>query len=414
MKDADYINRIIEQRLIRMAAKFPAVVLSGARQTGKSTLLKHLFPQRDMVVLDPVIDIANARKDPTLFLDNHPAPLIIDEIQYAPELTAAIKRRVDADRQPGMYILTGSQQWAVMKSVSDSLAGRAIFIHLDGFSLSEISRQNTADRWLKRYLESPLDFGAAPASRLNLHRTLYEQIWRGFLPEANTMALEWIGDFHKAYTRTYIERDARLAGDVNDWQSFGRFAQLMAALTAQEINHSQLGRELGITPQTASRWAGMLAATFQLLDAPAYQGNAIKRISGKPKSYIADTGLACSLQMISSPGALGGHPLAGALFETAVLGEIIKQTRTLSTPPNIYHWRTHGGAEVDILLERDGCFFPIEVKLTAHPTRNDVRGLAAFRATYPKIKTAPGLVIAPCERMERLTEHDFAVPWDIC
>jgi predicted AAA+ superfamily ATPase len=204
----------------------------------------------------------------------------------------------------------------------------------------------------------------------------------------------------------------RLLSDVSDWQQFGRLARLSAALTAQEVNRSQYGREIGVTPQTAGRWLAMLRATFQWFEVAAYHGNTIKRISGKPKGYAADTGLACALQMISTPQALSGHPLVGSLFETFVVAEIRKLAATLATPPGLYHWRTHSGGEVDLLLERDGRIHPIEIKLTTRPSKSDTRGLAAFREAYPKLKIAPGLVICAAERGQRLNETEYAMPWD--
>jgi uncharacterized protein len=407
-----YKPRILAGKLRRMLDHFSVVVVSGARQVGKSTLLSHELPKWDSVVFDPAVDVGNARHDPDLFLDNHPAPMILDEIQYAPELVAAIKRRVDKNRRPGMYVLTGSQQWSVLKSVSESLAGRAAFLDLEGFCLAEIAQASVEKHWLDRYLENPAEFVASSPTRLPSGRTVYEQLWRGFLPGADSLENEWIGDYYRAYLRTYIERDVRLLSDVADWQQFGRFVQLAAALSAQEINHSQLGRELGVTPQTAHRWLATLQATFQWFEAPAYHGNTIKRISAKPKGYFADTGLACSLQTVSTPKTLSGHPMAGALFETAVAGEIRKLAQTLSTPPGFFHWRSYGGAEVDLLLERDGILYPLEIKLASRLTQQDARGIESLRETYPKLKIAPGLVIAPVERLSRLSEMDYALPWD--
>ncbi len=422
----DYKPRILADKLQQMLRQFAVVVVSGARQVGKSTLVKHELPDWDAVVFDPAVDVGNARRDPDLFLDNHPCPLILDEIQYAPELVPAIKRRVDRPppttsrrpasrgmrRQAGMYVLTGSQQWSVLKSASESLAGRAVFLDLEGFCLAEICRAAVEDHWLKRYLDRPHEFVVSQVRRLGLERTVYEQLWRGFMPEADILEPPWVAEYYRAYLRTYIERDVRLLTDVHDWQQFGRFVQLAAALTGQEINHSQLGRELAVTPQTAQRWLATLRATFQWFETPSFHGNTIKRLSAKPKGYLADTGLACALQTISTPQTLSGHPLTGALFESAVVGEIRKLAATLVTPPNMYHWRSHGGAEVDLLLERDGVFYPMEVKLASQPTRNSTRGITAFRQTYPKLKIAAGLVIAPVDRIAQLSEMDYGLPWD--
>jgi uncharacterized protein len=411
-----YKYRWLAEKIKRLAEHFSVVVLTGARQVGKSTLLGHLFPALEAVVFDPVKDVAGARQDPDLFLDNHPTPLFLDEIQYAPELVPAIKRRVDLNRRPGSYILTGSQQWSVMKSISESLAGRAVFATLEGFSLGEIAGESTGSTWLSRWLADPADFMAHPPACRIPGRTLNEQLWRGWLPEADRLPLDLLPEFHAAYLRTYLERDVRLLAGVEDWQVFGRFVQLAAALTACEVNYSQLGRDIGVTPQTARRWLTMLRATFQWHEVPAYSGNAVKRISGKSKGYLADTGMACHLLQLSSPAALSGHPQTGALFESAVLAEIRKMCALESTPPALYHWRSHGGAEVDLILERDGRFYPIEIKLTTNPARKDTMGLSAFRKTYPGLDVAPGLVITPGQTgqqkaVQRISEHDCALSW---
>lgn len=407
---------MVAGKLKSMVEHFSVVVLSGARQVGKSTLLKHIFPDYSMVVFDPSIDVGNARQDPDLFLDNHPSPLILDEIQYAPELVSCIKRRVDIDRQPGRYILTGSQQWSVMKTLAESLAGRAVFLDLEGFSWAEISEDVDAGFWLKHWLSSP-ERALTRLRARSSSRSVYEQLWRGGLPAADTLPLEFLPDFFSGYFRTYIERDARLLMDIGDWQQFGRFVQLVAALTSQEVNNSKLGREIGVTPQTARRWLGVLKATFQWFEVSPYSGNSLKRIAGKAKGYISDTGLVCFLQRISSPEALAGHPLAGALFESAVMAEIRKLMAAEAVPPILHHWRSHGGAEVDILLERDSIFYPVEVKLSTTPSKHDTRGITAFRKTYPHLQVAPGLVITPGNSaaddalLWKISDRDYALSW---
>jgi predicted AAA+ superfamily ATPase len=409
-----YTSRFLTSRLQSLFQNFPVVVVSGARQVGKSTLLQHLFGDRaDLVVFDPAQDIGNARRDPDLFLDNHPAPVILDEVQYVPELVAALKRRVDRDRSPGQFLLTGSQQWHVLRSLAESLAGRAVFLDLEGFCLGEVAGADLSAAWLPAWIDDPEGFQKQPRTRLSLPWGPFEQVWRGTLPEATRLPRETLPDFWGAYFRTYVERDVRLLTDISDWHTFGRFVRLAAALTAQEINASQLGRELGINPQTAKRWLELLIATFQWFELPAYSGNAVKRVSGKAKGFLADTGLACWAQAISSPAALGGHPLWGHLFETFVASELRKQMALMSPAPRLHHWRTAGGAEVDLILERDGRFFPIEIKGKSKVTSADARGIKAFRETYPALNVAPGLVISLCERVERVSADDVSLPWDL-
>ncbi len=409
-----YINRSTSEKLIKLSGAFPVVVITGARQVGKSTLLEHLFRDKaDIVVFDPVIDIENARQDPELFLNNHPTPIVLDEIQYAPELIPVIKRRVDKNRSPGQYIITGSQQWGVLKAMSESLAGRCVFLDLASLSLNEISRKHDGRTFISAWLNSPSDFLLSSPERLPIVEPLYKLLWKGWMPETQFIDQDLIPDFYSAYIRTYIERDVRLLANISDFQLFGRFVRLLAALSGQEINYSQLGRELGLSPKTAGTWLDILVATFQWFEIPSYSGNTVKRISGRPKGYISDTGLACMSQAISTPSAIGSHPNMGALFETAVVGEIKKQISILSPKPNLYHWRSHGGGEVDLIIERDGLFYPIEIKLKSNPSRKDTTGISSFRKTYPRLKIEKGLVMCPSERIIQLSESDYAVPWDI-
>lgn len=244
-------------------------------------------------------------------------------------------------------------------------------------------------------------------------RTLYQQLWQGFLPEANFIPEDLIPDYQSSYQRTYIERDIRLLAEVSDLHLFSRFVQLCAALTAQEINYSELGRDIGVTPQTAKRWLATLQQTFEWFEVPAYSNNPVKKVSSKPKGYFADTGQVCFSQLISSPQAIASHPLQGALFETAVVCELRKQLLSMSTPAKMYHWRAYSGAECDLILERDGKFFPIEIKLNSRPKRSDARGIESFREHHPDLNIQPGLIIAPAETRYAVSEKNYVVPWDL-
>lgn len=408
-----YVKRAITARIKKLFNTFSAVVVSGARQVGKSTMLDHVFAGLPHIVFDPIQDIQNARQEPDLFLDNNPPPIILDEIQYAPELIPAIKRRIDHLQKPSLYLLTGSQQWGVLKNISESLAGRAALLDLEGFSLAEIAEVASEKTWLSLWLEDTQHFIHHNPSRLALPTSLIEQLWRGFLPETKFLDLDLIADFHASYQRTYIERDIRLLADVSDLQLFTRFVKLCAAHTAQEINYSKMGRDIGITPQTTKRWLNILTQAFEWFEIPAYANNAIKKISNKPKGYFADTGQVCFSQMISSPQALPSHPLWGAIFENAVVCELRKQMSLMPTPPRLYHWRVYSGAECDLVLERDGKFFPIEIKAKSQISRADVRGFQAFRQTHPNLNVQNGLVIAPVSTLYQVTEQDYVIPWDL-
>lgn len=407
-----YRNRDLSERLSHLFTYFSCVIVVGARQVGKSTLLTHLFPEASHILLDPVQDVQNIRRDPDLFLSNTTLPVIFDEVQYAPELVPALKRYIDKNKRPGQFLLTGSQQWGVLQTIAESLAGRAVILTLDGFSLAEVANAAVKKPWLLRWLENPDLFLAESLSRLPLPYSLYETLWRGALPEVHFLPKEVIADFHASYQRTYIERDIRLLADVSDLAQFGRFVRLVAALTAQEINYSELGRDIGIAPQTAKRWLTTLSQTFEWFEIPAYSNNPIKRISERPKGYFADTGQVCYSQMISSPEAVGAHPLWGALFENAVVCELRKQASLIPTPPQFYHWRLHSGAEVDLILERDGKFYPIEIKAKTKVTSKDAKNIHTFRTLYPYLNVQKGLIVAPAESKYAVTENDWVIPWD--
>lgn len=407
-----YIHRALSNRIKHLFSHFPCVILIGARQVGKSTLLTHLFPEATHVLLDPIQDVQNIRQDPDLFLSNASYPVIFDEIQYAPELVPALKRYIDKNKQPGKLLLTGSQQWGVLDSITESLAGRAIIVTLDGFSLAELANLKNNQPWLERWLDDPDEFLKKPTTRLPLPYPLYEILWRGSLPEANFIPSDLIPDYQASYQRTYIERDIRLLTDVADLSLFGRFVRLAAALTSQEINYSELGRDIGITPQTAKRWLTTLIHTFEWFEIAAYSNNPIKRISEKSKGYFSDTGQVCFSQMISSPSAISSHPLWGAIYENAVVSELLKQAALISTPPRFYHWRLHSGAEIDLILERDGKFYPIEIKASSKPSSSDARHINAFRKLYPQLNIQKGLIICPAESRYAVTENDWVLPWD--
>ncbi len=406
----DYLPRIIEERLIDLFRHFPVLAVLGSRQAGKTTLVEHLpIEKLKTVVFDPTQDLMGARRDPDLFLQGQPVPLFLDEVQYAPELLASIKRRVDRDRQPGQYILSGSQNLAVLRNVSESLAGRVAVLRLLPMCLAELGDRVEKRGILERILFEddfdPLKHDCGPS------RSAFEAIWRGGMPGLIGMPDRLFSDYFGSYAQTYIERDVRTAAQIGALQTFGRFFGLLSALTASELNHHQLGRELGIDRKTAKSWTEIASATYQWFEIPAYSRNAIKRIAGKPKGYLSDTGLACHLQRITSPDGVAAHPLAGALFETFVVLEVFKRMESWPMRPGLFHFRAYSGAEVDLLLEMDGVLHPVEIKMTSNPTNRDCRGFDGLAACFPGIRLGTGLVIAACEEVRQLRENVYAIPW---
>ena len=215
-KVMNYVDRNFTQKIRKISENFSVIVVTGARQVRKTTYMKHILQgEADYVEFDPVIDIENARRDPELFLNNHKTPLILDDIQYAPEVVSAIKRRLTNNKAPGQYYLTGSQQWNVLKTMAESLAGRAVIIELSGFDFMESAVKSNSTSWLDRYLNDPITFLNSDFDILNSPFSLLETIFRGFLPDALHHPLEVLNEFHHSYIRTYIERDIRLLGSNN-------------------------------------------------------------------------------------------------------------------------------------------------------------------------------------------------------
>ncbi len=417
----EYRERGQTERLTRLAGLFPVVVLAGARQTGKSTLLRRLFGESARAfVFDPVTDVGNARADPELFLRLNPPPLILDEVQFAPELLPVIKRLVDADPgRKGAYFLTGSQQFGVLKGVQESLAGRASLIDLHPLSRAELASDPGSGLLPALFADDPPPDAAALLHRLADQGAprlpsgnLLERIFRGGYPGLIPFEPRDIPTWFDSYLRTYVERDLPSIRDVSRPHDFSRFLRLLAALTAQEVNTAHLGREIGINAKTGRAWLDALVASFVILSLPAYSGNTVKRVSGRPKAHIADSGFACSLLSISTPLAVSRHPAMGHLFESYVVAEVQRQIGALDTPPRLWHWRSAGGAEVDLVLERDGRFVPIEVKLASRPSRRDARGLASFASTYTGLTCGPRIIIHGGGDLALIDDATVAVPVD--
>lgn len=407
-----YHNRLIEKH-VRFAFEHSKVLLLiGARQVGKSTLLKNMFPQFPSFLLDPLYDEFNLHTQADLFLKSFRPPIILDEVQSYPELLGAIKRFVDAKEEMGQYILTGSQNFSMLKQVSESMAGRVSILTLAPMTFLE--RDNIeGQHWIISYLNNAPLVGHLCLPPLK--SSLFEMMWRGMMPGLIGKPDAFVRDFFNSYTQTYIERDVRLLLDIQNLSDFGRFIRLIASYSAQEINASELGREIGVANSTAILWKNTLIHSFLWHELEPYYNNTIKRLSKKPKGFVMDTGLLCYLNFIDSPRSLASHPRLGAVFETFVINMILAIVKASSFHCGFYHWRTGHGQEVDLVLEYQGKLFPIEIKCKTALSSSDCKGLMAFRKAYPDLEMAPGIIVYAGDTCRFLIDDIIAVPWQaIC
>ncbi|MEI7733029.1 MAG: ATP-binding protein [Verrucomicrobiota bacterium] len=409
-----YLPRLVEERLRLYRNTFPCVLIAGARQVGKSTLLQQLFGNEFRTfVFDPVQDLYQVRRDPDLFLRNNPPPLILDEIQYVPELVPAIKRYVDLERRPGQFLITGSQQWHVIQRLSESLAGRVAPLDLSGFCLAETRAGHTwFDTWLTMARKPAADALPLLRKRRSAGLSATETIWRGSFPEVQTLPEAAVPGWMQGYVATYLQRDVRLILEARDEMQLAAFLSLCATLTAQECNYSKLGKDIGLSSPMAKKWLSVMRQTYQWTELPAFSRNPVKRLSLRPKGYFVDTGLACHLMRISSPQAVQGHPVFGALFETLVMQECLKQAQSLPVTPAWHHYRQHSGAEVDLIAELDGWLFPVEIKASSSVGPGDAIGMDTFRQFAPG-RVGLGLVIYAGKEVLQISEQCLAVPFDL-
>lgn len=348
------IPRILGQRIQDAAAKMPVIVVTGPRQSGKSTLIRHSFPQYDYANLEDLQQRQFALEDPRNFLRNLGEHAIIDEVQHVPDLLSYIQTIVDENKRPGQYILSGSQHILLMESVSQSLAGRVSIFNLLPFSLEEIDRTSFA-------------------------QALYEDyIFRGFYPRIYDQDLDptsWLSD----YIQTYVERDLRQVINVSDLGTFRQFLQICAGRTGQQVNFSEIGGQIGVSYHTVHRWLNVLETSYIIYFLRPFHKNYNKRIIKTPKLYFYDTGLACALLNLRQVADLNAHFAKGALFENFIISETLKNHLHRGIQPAMYFWQAAGRHEIDLLLDHRGQLIPMEIKSSRTLHSNFFDGLTYFQ-----------------------------------
>jgi predicted AAA+ superfamily ATPase len=390
-----------------VSESFPVVLVTGARQVGKTTLMKELASRegidRGYVSLDEFGPRSMAQDDPALFWQRYPAPVVVDEIQHAPGLLEHLKPIVDRSEWRGGFWLTGSQSFPLMKEVSESLAGRVGIVTLMGLSAAEAAeREAVASPFRPDRLT---DLATNAATDL---LAVFRAITRGGFPRLAHPDAPPLETFHDSYLQTYIERDVRALLNVSDIAAFRRFLRVLAARTGQLLNVSDAARDVGIAVSTAREWLHLLEATHQAFLLRPYFENIGKRQIKTPKMYFVDTGLACHLTGWRTAEAASAGAMAGPLLETFVVSELLKSYRHRGREAPIWFFRDREKNEVDVVIAEDGLLFPVEVKLSATPDRSALSGVRAIGRTGAKL--GRGVVVCMTARPFSLSEDVDAVP----
>ena len=366
------IKRTIAKTILSASETFKVVLLTGPRQVGKTTILQELQKDnRSYVSLDAIDTRLSAKEDPQGFIDRLKLPVLIDEVQYAPELFPYIKMKVDELKKNGLFWLTGSQQFSMMKNVSESLAGRVAIINMQGISLAEDEKRPDTPPFITDI--ETLKNRQETAKSVSLE-DIYYKIWRGSYPDVVMNNGKNWQLFYESYVSTYIERDVRDYLKVDDLVAFHKFMQIASARTGQMINYKNIANDVGVSEPTIKSWFNVLQATGLVVFIQPYYNNLAKRLIKTPKFYFMDTGLCCYLTKWINAEVLEKGAMAGAMLETYVVSEIIKSYIHNGVEPPLYYYADKDKREVDLLIEQAGVIYPIEIKKTASVRNSGFKG----------------------------------------
>lgn len=401
-----YINRDLEEKIKDASKEYACILITGARQVGKSTILKQLMEEnREVVLLDDIEERKLASKDPALFLQMHSLPILIDEVQYAPELFSYIKMAIDKGAAPGSFWLTGSQPFKLMELAQESLAGRIAIIHMPPLSQHEIYGKDRSEPFsvnlenLKRRakINKPADL-----------KEIYGRIWSGSLPGHISGKYTDRDLFYSSYLQTYIERDVKEIADIDDTMLFSDFIRSAACRSGQMLNISDIARDVGVSNDTAKRWLKILEKSDIIFFLRPYSNNLLKRTIKTPKMYFFDTGLVAYLTRYSSPEVLANGAINGAILENYVVSEIIKTYHNNAKECLIWYYRDTNSNEIDLVIESDGMRHPIEIKRTASPGTELIKPFKLLdRASLPRGK---GAIICMKETLSAVDSDNYIVP----
>ena len=406
----EYISRNLEAVVMQVTKEFPAVLVTGPRQVGKTTMLKKLMEDTDRkyVSLDDLNERSLAKNDPELFLQAHKPPVLIDEVQYAPELFPYIKIYADSHHEPGAFWLTGSQVFQMMKGVQESLAGRVAVLSMTSLAQAELSGASMTPFEVDLEALTEREKLRIPADM----QGIFERIYRGSMPAIVSGQNTNSQIFYGSFLSTYIERDVRLLSDAIDSLKFLRFMTAAAARCSRMLNVAEIAQDADINQKQAKDWLQILETLGIIFYLHPYSNNLLKRLVKTPKLYFYDTGLVCHLTRWSSPEVLENGAMNGAVLENYVVSEIAKTWLNSGKEPYMYYYRDKDAKEIDIVLEHDGILNPIEIKKTSNPGTELTRVFSLLdKASVPRGK---GAVVCMKPKVGVIDRENYIVPvWTI-
>ena len=403
-----YISRHIENKILELSKSYSAILLTGPRQAGKTTMLCSLAERenikREYVSLDDLNIRDMAKNDPALFLQIHKPPVLIDEVQYAPELFTYIKIYIDEHHNPGDFWMTGSQIFRLMQGVQESLAGRVALLHMSPLSQREIIGADCVP------FSTDFDTLLAESKKIAPVTTpeMFERIWKGSMPGIVSGQYADRNIFYSSYLSTYVERDVRdISGNI-DALKFNRFVTAVAARTSQLLNYKALADDADIDMITAKSWVNILETLGIIFLLHPYSNNVLKRTIKTPKVYFYDTGLVCYLTKWSSPEVAESGAMSGALLENFAVSEIMKNYQNTGLEPYLYFYRDRDAKEIDVVIESDGKLCPLEIKKTASPDKRMIRTFGVLGKAELEIGT--GAVLCMAEQFGAFDRENLIVP----
>lgn len=403
----EYINRELERKFLKMNKVFKALLVTGARQVGKSTMLRHLAENtgRTFVSMDDKRNRELARRDPGLFFQTFKPPILIDEVQKAPELFEHIKMICDETNETGLFWLTGSESKKLLKNAGDSLAGRVCILKMYSLSLKEkLGITSVVD--IKYTFEDLTEREKLfPAYDVN---QIYEHIWRGGMPAMQNFDAEQMNSYYSSYIETYLMRDAVDDNGISDTEGFRRVLSACAAFVGNLVNYSDLAAAGGVSVPTAKSWVKVLQTMGIVFLLDTYSNNELKRLVKTPKLYFCDTGLAAYLSMWTSKDVLMNGAASGHYFENYVVGELLRNTAYGEANVNMTYYRDTNQKEIDVVIEENGVLHPIEIKKASNPERKIVKAFDVLNVSSNEL--GKGLVICMTDRTFPIDENNYMVP----